>query len=79
MASSNLTSTDKALLTDVNLIITDTMSVISEYQAALEQLGIVSTTYINTYEKYIDSSLYDAGRLKEKMKERLVQAVNNEL
>lgn len=73
-----LTSSDESLLTDLNTIINETDSIIKGYTDALEKLGIGCTVYINAYDKYIDMSLYDATRLKERMKETIVQAVNNE-
>lgn len=76
--SNNLTSNDKSLLTDVTTIIGDTINTVNGYKTTLDNLAIASMSYNILYERYIDLTLYDATRLKDKMKEMIVKAVSDE-
>ena len=78
-ASNNLTSNEKSLLTDLTTIIGDTVNTINDYKTTLDNLAIAAMSYNVLYEKYIDLTLYDATRLKDKMKEMIVKAVSDEL
>lgn len=76
--SNNLTSNEKSLLTDVTTIIGDTVDTVNDYKITLDNLAIASMSYNILYERYIDLTLYDATRLKDKMKEMIVKAVSDE-
>lgn len=65
-------------LTELDDILNDTTEIINNYRTALNNIAISATAYTVGYENYIDRTLYDSKRLKDKMKETIIKAVSDD-
>ena len=69
----------EVLLTNINDILLENEQYINNFKIALADLSEACIRFINQYDEYVYESVYDASYLKARMKDRIMEAVADEL
>lgn len=72
-------NTEESILTDSSTIIDETNNLISSVKASLEALNERCILYINAVDDYYYKSVRDSEIIKNKMIEKINQAVNDDI